>query len=68
MKTQRNLAVPPGEQRPLSPVKPEPAVAALLEARVPRRRSSGWDPYEVWRTRVKADQDPQDEAEANPAA
>lgn len=25
------------------------------------RRSSGWDPYEVWRTRVKATRDPAEE-------
>jgi len=24
----------------------------------PRERAEGWDPYEVWRTRIKAKQEP----------
>lgn len=68
MKTRRQLAASPGDQRPAA-AKQEPAVTALADARATRRRSSGWDPYEVWRTRVKGDeQTPADDAEATPAA
>ena len=69
MKTRRPLAAVPGAQRPATAAKEEPAVTALADARLTRRRSSGWDPYEVWRTRVKGEeQTPTDDAEASPAA
>jgi hypothetical protein len=70
MKTRKQLAAAAGEKRPGTAVKQEPGVSALADARLTRRRSSGWDPYEVWRTRVKGedDQTPADDAEATPAA
>lgn len=69
MKTRRSLAAAPGEQRSATGAMQDPAVTALADARVARRRSSGWDPYEVWRTRVKGEEDtPADDAEASPAA
>lgn len=69
MNTRRPLAAAPGEQRPATAAAHEPAVTALADARMTRRRSSGWDPYEVWRTRVKGEeQAPTDDAEASPAA
>ena len=42
--------------------RPIPFPGNATQRMIPRR-SSGWDPYEVWRTRVKetATRDPQDE-------
>lgn len=57
MKTRRQLTASPSDQRSASVAKQDPAVTALAEARLTRRRSSGWDPYEVWRTRVKGDEE-----------
>lgn len=69
MSTRRQLVAVPGEPRPTS-TKHEPTVTVVVEGdrRMTRRRSSAWDPYEVWRTRVKGEQTPMDDAEANPAA
>lgn len=45
----------------LHPVRPTPFPGNPAQRMIPRR-SSGWDPYEVWRTRVKTPRDPLDEA------
>ena len=39
---------------------PQPPLTAANEefARQPKPSASGWDPFEVWRTRVKASQEP----------
>jgi hypothetical protein len=68
MNTRRKLAAAPGDSRPATGAKQDPAVTTLADARLTRRRSSGWDPYEVWRTRVKGEDAPEDDAEASPAA
>jgi len=68
MSTRRHLVAVPGDTRPVDTAMSEPAVAALVEGRV-GRRSSGWDPYEVWRTRVKGEQlPPADDSQPAPAA
>ena len=37
---------------------PQPlSSAANEEFGVPAKRSTGWDPFEVWRTRIKAPQE-----------
>jgi hypothetical protein len=38
-------------------IRPTPFPGNTVQRMIPRR-SSGWDPYEVWRTRVKAPRDP----------
>jgi hypothetical protein len=38
------------------PVRPTPFPGNAGQRMIPRR-STGWDPYEVWRTRVKASRD-----------
>ncbi|MDE2262997.1 MAG: hypothetical protein KGL45_10775 [Gammaproteobacteria bacterium] len=35
-----------------------PQAASATPARLLPERSSGWDPFEVWRTRVKPPRDP----------
>lgn len=40
--------------------RPTPFPGNATQRMIPRR-SSGWDPYEVWRTRVKATRDIVDE-------
>lgn len=45
---------------PAHAVRPTPFPGSPTQRMIPRR-SSGWDPYEVWRTRVKAPRDPVDE-------
>jgi len=40
--------------------RPKPFPGNATQRMIPRR-SSGWDPYEVWRTRVKAARDPAEE-------
>lgn len=40
--------------------RPKPFPGNSAQRMIPRR-SSGWDPYEVWRTRVKAPCEPVDE-------
>ena len=37
-------------------IRPTPFPGNASQRMIPRR-SSGWDPYEVWRTRVKAPRD-----------
>jgi hypothetical protein len=42
--------------------RPIPFPGSVTQRMIPRR-STGWDPYEVWRTRVKAvPREPADEA------
>jgi len=41
-------------------IRPKPFPGNASQRMIPRR-SLGWDPYEVWRTRVKAPRDPVDE-------
>ena len=46
--------VEPATSHPPEPVhRPTPFPGNAAQRMIPRR-SSGWDPYEVWRTRVKA--------------
>jgi hypothetical protein len=45
---------------PAPALRPTPFPGNSAQRMIPRR-SSGWDPYEVWRTRVKAPRDPLDE-------
>lgn len=40
-------------------IRPSPFPGTAAQRMIPRR-SSGWDPYEVWRTRVKTPRDPRD--------
>ena len=50
------------------PASPQPPEAAANEEFAGRPApSGGWDPYEVWRTRVKAAQSSIDESGAVPA-
>ena len=42
---------------PETAIRPTPFPGNGAQRMIPRR-SSGWDPYEVWRTRVKAPRDP----------
>jgi hypothetical protein len=44
------------------------ALAAPAAQRVIPRRSSGWDPYEIWRTRVKAARETAESAESAESA
>ena len=44
---------------PTQAIRPTPFPGNPAQRMIPRR-SSGWDPYEVWRTRVKAPRDPVD--------
>jgi hypothetical protein len=47
---------------------PRPAKAANEDFALPvmpEKAASGWDAYEVWRTRIKALQDPQSRAPRN---
>lgn len=37
-------------------IRPKPFPGSASQRMIPRR-FSGWDPYEVWRTRVKAQRD-----------
>jgi hypothetical protein len=46
---------------PQSTSRPIPFPGIAAQRMIPRR-SSGWDPYEVWRTRVKAEA-PRDSAD-----
>lgn len=41
-------------------IRPTPFPGNAAQRMIPRR-SSGWDPYEVWRTRVKAPREQADE-------
>lgn len=43
--------------RALKAANEELVSVATTSEKTERQRSSGWDPYEVWRTRVKAPQD-----------
>lgn len=69
MSTRRQVAAP-GEPRSGTTTTLDPNVTALADVRMTRRRSSGWDPYEVWRTRVKGEEEETaaDDAGASPAA
>jgi hypothetical protein len=58
MKCKREVE-PQGGYPPDHAITPFPGNAAQ---RMIPRRSSGWDPYEVWRTRVKATRAPVAEA------
>ena len=44
---------------PEHPSRPTPFPGTSPQ-RMLARRSSGWDPYEVWRTRVKAPREPEE--------
>lgn len=46
---------------PETAIRPKPFTGNASQRMIPRR-SSGWDPYEVWRTRVKAPRNPAEEA------
>ncbi|TLY80489.1 MAG: hypothetical protein E6K49_01955 [Gammaproteobacteria bacterium] len=45
--------------RTVSPANEEfPGTVSDVDKRPPGERADGWDPYEVWRTRIKAKQEP----------
>ena len=45
---------------PETGIRPIPFPGNAAQRMIPRR-STGWDPYEVWRTRVKAPRPPADQ-------
>jgi hypothetical protein len=57
MKPKREVE-PPLSYPPELSIRPPKSFPANGPQRMLARRSIGWDPYEVWRTRVKADRDP----------
>lgn len=67
MKTRKQLVAVPSPSRSVTSAVQHTALDAQFEERVTRRRSSAWDPYEVWRTRVKGE-DSAEDAKVTPAA
>lgn len=58
MNTRPEATLPPGESHaPASPISSTMRDVSVTnpesEERMTRRRSSAWDPYEVWKTRIK---------------
>jgi rRNA maturation protein Nop10 len=57
--TKREMAPQLGHPTQLA-IRPTPFPGNTAQRMIPRR-FSGWDPYEVWRTRVKAPREPESE-------
>ena len=55
MKAQRNR---PAQSPATSRAAPQESLTDPTRQRMLPRRSNAWDPFEVWKTRVKTPQDP----------
>lgn len=64
MKNKREVG--PSSQPPEHTLRSMPFPGTAVQRMIPRR-SSGWDPYEVWRTRVKAPRDPEERVDLHKA-
>jgi hypothetical protein len=59
MSTRQEAAPPPIERRAVRVATPEAVKSPGPEGRTPpERQPSAWDPYEIWRTRVKKPEGP----------